>query len=129
MAAADQVLAGEELSSRSRWALANAAYQLEASRDVLAGERRFLAYATDAGMRQLEADAGTELADIVLKGFAPDPAQAGDLAAREARAVERIDDLVAALKTIANSESSPAALDAARQVSSAFFSAELAVSR
>lgn len=129
VAAANQVLAGDELSSRSRWALANAAYQLQASRDVLAGERQFLAYATDAGMRQLEAEAGTELADIVLKGFAGDSEQAGGLAAREARAVERLDGLVAALKTIADAESSPAALDAARKVSASFSDAEPALSR
>lgn len=129
MAAADQVLSGEELSGRSRWALANAAYQLEASRDVLAGERRFLAYATDAGMRQLEADTGTELADIVLRSRQPVPAQTEDLAAREAHVVEQLDDLVAALKTIADSESSHAALDAAQQVRASFSNAELTVSR
>ena len=80
-------------------------------------------------MRQLEADAGTELADIVLKGLARDSERAGGLAAREARAVERLDGLVVALQTIADAESSPAALDAARQVSTSFSEAELALSR
>jgi len=128
VAATHQIRDGQELTERSRWAIAHASHQLRSSRQVLAGERPFLPSATDVGLRQLEEDGGSELADLALRTDPEAPSEGG-LEQQEDRALRRLDGVLSALATMVEADSSPAALDAASEISKAFATPEAAAVR
>jgi hypothetical protein len=126
-AAGRQVLSETKLSERSRWALAQGRYQLEAACDVLTGKRPFLETSASGALRQLSAgrqqrEAAAEsphLAEVVLRVL-PGGTLDDELEAREKNAAQRINRVLEAFEAIEDDAQSARATEAAELVCKVF---------
>jgi hypothetical protein len=121
-AASRQVTEDSPLSDRSRWAIDHAMHQLQANRDVLAGEKPFVTPALSVGVRQIDSDRGPDLAQMALQGSSDGPAGDADAGQLEQGALARLDAVLGDLETLAANEGSTATTEAAERLSHVFVS-------